>query len=169
MDVVLRLPVTAGLAAAALLLLAESAAACSCAYVEPEAKLRRSDGAVVARLLAVKPVGDDRDGAIGSADPTDFVYRTGRVLKGRPRLRRGRRLVVRSVRLDASCGLSSRVGRLTGLFLQRDGGRWRAYSCDEVTAGEMRGLGRRGAVAAAGPAPFRVRRCASGRAPGTGG
>jgi hypothetical protein len=121
---------------------AETARACSCAYVPPKEQLARSDGAVTARLLRVEPI-DDGDDVISSVDPTDFVFRTGRVLKGKPQLGRGRRLVVRSARLDASCGLSSDVGDLTGLFLTRSQGRWISGSCSEIPAGQMRRLGRR--------------------------
>jgi hypothetical protein len=136
---VIRLSVVSVLAAATVLAAAPSAAGCSCAWVPPKQKLRGSDGAVIARLLHVRPM-NDGDDIRSSADPTDFVYRTGRVFKGRPRLRRGRRLVVRSVRESASCGLSSRVGRLTGLFLHRSDGRWTSNSCNEVTPAQMRSV-----------------------------
>ena len=128
------------LVTAVALLGAEGAAACSCAFVAPEAKLRQSDGAVIARLVRVKPI-DDGDNVHSSADPTDFIYRTGRVYKGKPKgLRRGRRLVVRSVRSSATCGLSTEVGRLTGLFMDRQGGRWHSNLCSEVTPQQMRSL-----------------------------
>jgi hypothetical protein len=136
---VIRFAVVTGLVATAVLAAAPSAAGCSCAPVQPKQKLRGSDGAVIARLLDVRPV-DDGDDVYSSAGPTDFVYRTGRVFKGRPRLRRGRRLVVRSVRSEASCGLSSRVGRLTGLFLYRSEGRWTSNLCNEVTPAQMRSV-----------------------------
>ena len=116
----------------------EGATACSCAFVAPETMLEQADGAVIARLVRVGP----------TADPTDFVYRTGRVYKGKPRLRRGRRLVVRSARSSATCGLSDEVGRLTGLFMDRQGGRWHSNLCREVTPAQMRSLDRAGARAA---------------------
>ena len=123
------------------LVAAESAFACSCVQIAPETKLKQSDGAVVARLLQVEPLESSRFSA-------DFVYRTGRVLKGKPRLRRGRRLVVRSPLSSASCGLSEREGRLTGLFLYREDGRWNSNSCNEVTAATMRRLDRATAACA---------------------
>jgi hypothetical protein len=67
-----------------------------------------------------------------------FVYRTGRVYKGKPRLRRGRRQVVRSSLSKASCGLSRRVGALTGLFLMRADGRWQSNLCLQIPARRMR-------------------------------
>ena len=130
---------TVGLIVVAVLAVAESAMACSCAIVPPREKLRQADGAVVARLLEVRPV-EDGDNTQSSADPTDFVYRTGKVAQGRSRLRKGRRLVVRSARDDASCGLSGRVGELTGLFLTRDEDRWTSGSCHEIAASQMRRL-----------------------------
>src|SRR3712207_4574713 len=112
----MRVSALAGLVAVAVLLAAEGAMACSCGFVAPETQLKQSDGAVVARLLKVKPLDD-----VGAS--AAFVYRTGKVLKGRRRgLRRGRRLVVRRARQSATCGLSDQVGRLTGLFLTREGG-----------------------------------------------
>ena len=139
----------AGVLVTAIALLgAEGAAACSCAFIAPETKLKQSDGAVVARLVRVKPI-DDGDNVHSSADPTDFVYRTGRVYKGKQTgLRRGRRLVVRSVRSSATCGLSAEVGRLTGLFMDRQGGRWHSNLCSEVTPKQMRSTDGAGGSAA---------------------
>jgi hypothetical protein len=165
---VIRTTVVGVLVAAAALGVAPAAEACSCAYQTPKQKLRRSDGAVIARLLDVRPI-DDGDDIQSSADPTDYVYRTGRVFKGRPRLQRGRRLVVRRVLMDASCGLSHRVGRLTGLFLDREDGRWRAGTCDEVTPAQMRSVradraqGARGGV---GRVVCRAGGAGAGRGPG---
>jgi hypothetical protein len=135
---VIRAIASAGLVLMILLLSAESAMACSCVAVKPKTKLADSKGAVTARLLEV-------DGA-------DFVYRAGYVVKGKARgLRRGRRLVVRNVADGTSCGLSNRVGDVIGLFLSRKQGRWTAFSCDEISAGQMRRLGR--ATAARSTAP----------------
>ena len=122
----------AGLVVTLALAAAEGASACSCVQIDPETKLKQSDGAVVARLLRVKPLEQSYSAA--------FVYRTGRVVKGKPRLRRGRRLVIRSPLSSAACGLSDRVGRLTGLFLYREGGRWASNSCNEVAPRVMRSL-----------------------------
>ena len=123
------------------LVAAETALACSCVPIDPESRVEEADGAVIARLLAVEPVG---------SFSARFVYRTGRVYKGRPRLKRGRRLVVRSSRSSASCGLSQNVGRLTGLFLYRERGRWTSNSCNEVTPAQMRSLDEPGAARAGG-------------------
>ena len=128
------------------LLGAEGAAACSCAFIAPETMLEQAEGAVIAGLVGSADRRGDRP---PTADPTDFVYRTGRVYKGKPRgLRRGRRWVVRSVRSSATCGLSTEVGRLTGLFMDRQGGRWRTTLCSEVTPAQMRSTDRAGASAA---------------------
>ena len=130
---VIRLTAIAGLVVVASLLAAESASACSCVFTPPKKQLAQADGAVVARLLKVKPT----DGH-GQAQ---FVYRTGRVYKGKPRLGRGRRLKVSSPPLEASCGLSRRVGRLSGLFLIREDGRWHSNLCRQITARQMRRAG----------------------------
>ncbi|MEA2332955.1 MAG: Tissue inhibitor of metalloproteinase [Thermoleophilaceae bacterium] len=124
-------------ASGALLIAADAALACSCVAIPAREKLEQADGAVVARLLSVKRL-DDGDETVSSADRTNYVYRVGRVYKGRPRLARGRRLTVRSAYESASCGLSNRVGVLTGLFLHRRGGRWHAGACDEVSPRDMR-------------------------------
>jgi hypothetical protein len=132
------------------LLIAEPALGCVCAYYEPEKLLRRSDGAVIARLLAVSPGRDIGDGWPGG-DSARLVYRTGRVFKGRPRLKRGRRLVVSSPYQSTSCALSSRVGELTGLFLHREDGRWTSDGCGERTPAQMRRLDGSGAAASGTP------------------
>jgi hypothetical protein len=139
--VMARVIILAGLVVTLALAAAETASACSCVQIAPETKLRQSDGAVVARLLRVEPLESSQFSA-------NFVYRTGRVLKGKPRLRRGRRLVVRSPLSSASCGLMEREGRLTGLFLTRDDGRWSSNSCNEVSAAVMRSLKRATAACA---------------------
>lgn len=118
--------------------------ACSCAPINLKRGLADADGAVTARLLSVDLVGGD--GPVSSADPADFVYRTGRVLKGSG-LQRGRRLVVRSVRSDASCGLLHDVGGLTGLFLQREDGRWTSSLCSQTSRRQMLRAGRAGRAA----------------------
>lgn len=144
---VIRLMAIAGLVVVASLLAAESASACSCAFTPPKKQLAQADGAVVARLLKVRPT-DGHGQAL-------YVYRTGRVYKGKPRLRRGRRLEVSSSLSEASCGLSRRVGRLTGLFLTRADGRWQSNLCRQVTARQMRrageAAGASGRERAAGP------------------
>lgn len=117
---------------------AEVALACSCVRIVPRDQLRGSDGAVVARLLAVRPV---EDGNIAfNPGPADFVYRTGRVIKGAPQLAKGRPLTIRSSDSSASCGLSGTPGELTGLFLTRNGGRWTSSSCQQISASSMRKL-----------------------------
>jgi hypothetical protein len=107
-----------------------SAQACSCIYVPPEKQLQRADGAAVLRLVDVREGGQAGD---------ELVYRVGRVLKGAPELRRGRRIVV----VDGSfqlCGPIRSVGRLTGLFLRRLDGHWTTGACSEISAAQMRRL-----------------------------
>jgi hypothetical protein len=122
------------------LLAAESAQACSCAYVRPEVQLKRSDAALIARHLAVRPI----EGTV----EVEFVYRVGRVYEGEG-LRRGRRITVRTFNSDAVCGLTPTPGELTGLFLGRRDGRWVGSACGQLSAKQMRRLGDEGAAAAA--------------------
>lgn len=124
--------------------------ACSCAPIDPKAKLAESKGAVTARLLEVNRVSGEEPAS--STDPANFVYRTGRVLKGGARgLQRGRRLVVRSVLSDASCGLVSELDGLTGLFLERENGRWTSGLCSQISRGQMlRVGGQEGKIASCG-------------------
>ncbi len=122
------------------LALPAAASACSCVAPQPAEQLREADGAVVARLLAVRPVGDGLD--------ANFVYRTGLVVKG-DGLRRGRRLVLRSSRSSAACGLPTDVGGLQGMFLSRTRGRWGASLCSLTTRRVLRRLDGGAAPAAA--------------------
>lgn len=131
------------LALAATLGFASAAQACSCAFQSPAKQLKGADGAVVARQLAVRPVPGEAE--------VDFVYRVGRVVKGAPGLRRGRRISVRTSLGDSVCGLSRDIGGLTGLFLYREAGVWTSGSCAQVSARQMRRAGgARVAASAAG-------------------
>ena len=133
------------LALAAVLAGAETAQACSCAFVPAGRLLAESDGAVIARHLDVRPTGDSPSAEV------EFVYRVGRVYNGGPGLRRGRRIAVRTANSDAICGLSRSIGGLTGLFLQRVDGHWASGSCLQISARRMRRAGE-AAPAAAGSA-----------------
>lgn len=138
---VIRAIAGAALLLTVLLLGAEAAMACSCAPIDPKEKLADSNGAVTARLLEVRPLGAG-DEAVSSADPTRFIYRTGRVVKGAARgLKRGRRLVVRSPLSEASCGLGGDPGGLTGLFLDREKGHWTSNLCSQISRATMLRLG----------------------------
>jgi hypothetical protein len=94
---------------------AEAAQACSCVRPDLPTAMKRADGAFVGRLVAVRVVDPPVEGEpISSGDPTDYVYRVGRVYNGGPGLRRGRRVRIRSVRSGATCGLPRTRGRLQG-------------------------------------------------------
>ena len=133
----MRAIASAGLLLAVLLLSAEEAMACSCAPIDPRQAVAESQGAVTARLLKVERLSAEGE-PVSSLDPTNFIYRTGRVVKGAKRgLERGGRLVVRSPFLEASCGLSGEVGGLTGLFLERVDGRWTSSLCSQISRARM--------------------------------
>jgi hypothetical protein len=136
---------TRGIAAAAVvvviaLVTGDSAQACSCVPPRPRQQLKEADGAFVGRLLALREVDPPAEGEpISSGDLVDYVYRVGRVAKGGPGLRRGRRVRVRSARDSATCGLPRGRGRLYGLFLTRQHGRWHSSLCSVVSPADMPG------------------------------
>ncbi len=103
------------------LVLAGSAAACSCAPQAPAESLREADAALVGRLVAVIPRGRYR---------ADYRYEIRRVYRGGG-LRRGRMLTVRSGRRAAACALPRRQRRY-GLFLTWDGDHWLGGICGVV-------------------------------------
>ena len=135
-----RLAIAAVMAAAVPLLAADAAMACSCA--RPEGGLpsiRSADGVFIGRLVAVRVVDPPAEGEpVGSGDPTDYIYRVGRVYNTGPGLRRGRRVRVRSVRSEATCGLPRRRGKLYGLFVDRRHGRWHGNLCGVVAPNLLR-------------------------------
>jgi hypothetical protein len=121
------------------LVAADGATACSCVPPRPAAQLKASDGAFVGRLVAIREADPPAEGEpIGSGDPVDYVYRVGRVYKRGPGLRRGRRVRVRSARDSGTCGLPRGRGRLYGLFVFREDGRWTSNLCQVVTPAQMR-------------------------------
>jgi hypothetical protein len=141
----------AGAALAISLVAAEAAQACLCVPPDPRAQLKRADGAFVGRLVAVRVVDPPEVGEpISSADPTDYIYRVGRVYNGGPGLRRGQRVRVRSVRDEATCGLPSTRGRLYGLFVTRRNRRWTSNLCNVVSPAEMRRAANADSAAAGG-------------------
>jgi hypothetical protein len=132
------------------LLWAEAAGACSCVPINARDQLKKSDGAFVGRLVAVRDVDPPAEGEpIGSADPVDYVYRVGRVYNGGPGLHPSHRVRVRSVRSEASCGLPNRVGELIGLFVDRRNHRWHGNLCLTTTPRKMRRAAR--PASSAGP------------------
>jgi hypothetical protein len=121
------------------LLAAEGAMACSCAPRDPVPSIRSADGVFIGRLVAVRVVDPPADGEpISSGDPTDYIYRVGRVYNVGPGLRKGRRVRVRSVRSEATCGLPRGRGRLYGLYVDRRAGRWHGGLCGLVDADQLR-------------------------------
>lgn len=137
-------PLALLLTLAAVLVGAETAQACSCAFVPAGRLLKESDGAVIARHLDVRPVDDS------SFPEVEFIYRVGRVYNGGPGLRRGRRIAVRTYNSDAVCGLTRTIGRLTGLFLQRVDGHWTSGSCLQISPRRMRRAGEAATAGASG-------------------
>lgn len=113
--------------------------ACSCAPGRDRDKLKAADAAFVGRLVAVREVDPPAEGEpIGSGDPMDYIYRVGRIYKDGPGINRGRRVRVRSVRSEATCGLPSFTGELFGLFVNRRNHRWHGNLCLTTTPRRMR-------------------------------
>lgn len=118
---------------------ADAASACSCVQVPLREQLKSSDAAFVGRLVAVREVDPPAEGeTISSGDPMDYVYRVGRVYKDGPGINRGKRVRVRTVRSEATCGLPNRPRELIGLFLQRRSHRWHGSLCASATRRQMR-------------------------------
>lgn len=132
-----------GLVALVALLGAESAFACSCAPPDANKELRRSDAAVVGRLVAVTPRGQTE---------ADYKYRVRLVVNGSNRgIHRGQLLVVRSAQDEAACGLPAGLGRSYGLFLDRAAGRWSSGRCQVVSPEAMREADRSAGTSTADP------------------
>ena len=113
--------------------------------------MEEADGAFVGRLLAVRVVDPPEPGEpISSGDPTDYIYRVGRVYNGGPGLRRGLRVRVRSVRAGATCGLPRIRGRLYGLLVTRRNRRWHSSLCSVVSPAAMRSAANADVAAAGG-------------------
>jgi len=115
-----RLAIVAAVVIVAALATPASAAACSCAPVEPKDAMRSADAAIVGRLIEVVPRGDLA---------ADFRYRVQRVYKSDRGLTKGRIVAVRSNVQGAACGLPSGDNRRYGLFLDRREGRWTGNLC----------------------------------------
>jgi hypothetical protein len=121
------------------LLGADTAMACSCVPLKPREQLKASDAAFIGRLVAVREVDPPAEGEpVGTGDPMDYVYRVGRIYKDGPGINRGKRVRVRSVRDEATCGLPDQVGELIGLFVQRRNHRWHGNLCLTTSARKMR-------------------------------
>lgn len=119
-----------GLTMLGLLAFPAGASACSCAPPAPgesraeqlREEIRRGDGAIVGRLLSVRP-------DTGGPGDVWFRYRILMVVKGKPRLRRGAVVAVRSGGDGATCGLPQDEGRRYGLVLDRLQRRWWGNLC----------------------------------------
>jgi hypothetical protein len=133
------------------LVFAGNAAACSCAPMAPREALRRSDAAIVGRLVAIVPRGTLH---------ADYRYEVERVFRGGGRIRRGQVLAVRSASRPAACALPRRTGRSYGLFLIWGEGRWTGGICGVVEPRRLRAAARR---------PSAVRPRSSGSLGGCGG
>jgi len=144
--------IAAGFVVAASLTAAPTALGCSCVGPDPKTGyadfLKASDGAVVAKLVDVRPIGDG-----GSSS---YVYRVRQVFKRPNRFEPGEvRRVVASTS-SASCGISYPVGSTHGVFLYRQGDHFTSSLCSTIPARKMReaaAAGSRGRVARPVAAP----------------
>ncbi len=116
------------------LVLAGSAAACTCANLPPAEKLRAADAAIVARLVEVVP---------RSTYEAEFRYEVVRRYKGGRAVAPGTTVAVMSAPFGAACGLPQQTGRHYGLLLARSGGRWRGNSCATAEPRELAVAARR--------------------------
>ncbi len=109
-----------------LLLAPLDAAACSCVGIDPWKAYARSDAAIVGVYQ-------------GKRSPTTYLFRVEEDYKADLPTE----LEVDSAEYGASCGIEARVGQRLGLFLSRDGNRWRSNLCSQARPAQVR-------VAAAG-------------------
>lgn len=111
--------------------------------MRPAEALRRSDAAIVGRLVKVMPRGALR---------ADYRYEVQRVYRGRKAIERGQMLNVRSARRAAACALPRRIGHRYGLFLTRSGGRWTSGICGVIDPRRLDEAAKRQAPRAGGGA-----------------
>jgi hypothetical protein len=130
-----RLSIAGALVLLGLAGLAETAHACSCAPPGPVEALQRSDAAIVGRLIEVVPRNDLW---------ADYRYRVRRVYRGARKVERGEVISVQSNRSAAACGLPRRQDRPIGIFLLRDGDRWRSGICSTISPHRLWAAARRG-------------------------
>jgi hypothetical protein len=130
-----RLSIAGALVFLGVLGLAEGANACSCAPQSPLEALRRSDAAIVGRLVEVVP---------RNRLQADFRYRVRRVYRGARMIEPGKTISVQSSRSAAACGLPRRQDRPVGLFLLLDGERWTAGVCSTISPRRLWAAARRG-------------------------
>lgn len=130
---------------------AAEASACSCAGPAPgdeesfyRQALKRSDGAVKAKLLRRREVPDSSAGPSFGPGSVILTYRIRRVFKNQRRLSKGDRLRIETSGDGASCGIGSRPGRVDGLLLYRAGGEWTSNLCSLAPPRELRRASRRG-------------------------
>lgn len=119
-----RLSLAAATVVLGALVFVGGAQACSCAPRGAVEALRRSDAAIVARLVEVVPRSRLR---------ADYRYRIRRVYRGAQMIERGETISVRSARGGAACGLPVRQDDPIGLFLRLDEHRrWTAGLCGTI-------------------------------------
>lgn len=111
------------------LIWAGTATACDCARPDV-GTFKRADGAIVAKLLRVEPIGDGTN--------SNYVYRVREAFKKRDRFEPGQIRRIKSSSYGPSCGIEEPVGSTHGLFLYRYGGRWRSNLCLTTSAHRMR-------------------------------
>lgn len=139
------------------LLGASSAQACSCVGPDPEtgyaSLLEGADGAIVAKLIDVKPIGNGRTAS--------FFYRVREVYKRLNRFDVGERRRVVSATDSAACGIGYPVGSTHGVFLYRQRGHFTSSLCSTISAKDMREAAEiaSGERPAPNPAERRARHC----------
>jgi hypothetical protein len=98
--------------------------------MSPKQRLKAADGAFTGRLLSFSGSEDKPEAA--------YRYRVGRVFKDGKRLHRGQVVTVWSSCEGSACGLPKGVGRVYGLFVWRDQGRWKSGLCGVISPKTLR-------------------------------
>lgn len=131
------LPASVVVALAASALLPASAAACSCAFVEPSERLADGEPAFTGRVISRHKQEGTPDYP-GNATFT-YVFRVGHSYNRKHR----RRLRLSAGSQSAACGVLFRKGQRVGAFLHRSGGKLTTNLCSIVDPDELIAAGRR--------------------------
>jgi hypothetical protein len=102
--------------------------------MKPGEALKRSDAAIVGKLVKVLPRGDLK---------ADFRYRVRSVYKGGRAIDLGRVISVRASTQSAACGLPREAGREYGLLLRQGEGRWWGGLCGLIDPRQLRSAARK--------------------------
>ena len=130
------LPASVLVALAASASLPASAAACSCAPIEPRDRLAAGDPAFTGRVISRHK--NDPKPRVNGDETFTYVFRVGHSYNRRHR----KRLTLTAGYESAACGVLFRKGERVGAFVYRDGGKLTTNLCSIVDPDELIAAGR---------------------------